>query len=164
MRGLKSNYGFSMVELIIVIAIMAILAGALAPTLIKYVNKSRITADINTASEIAKATQLALVDKEVADYVITQPMPYSVDVQNLNASDVFEAFILEKLGATPHVQYAKNGATCFQITIDETVPGGISHSVEVTAKGASVTSTSGKAASPKGQGAMLYPEVDAQYE
>ena len=33
------NEGFSLVELIIVIAIMAILAGALAPALIKYIKK-----------------------------------------------------------------------------------------------------------------------------
>lgn len=35
----KNNKGFSLVELIIVIAIMAILAGALAPALIKYIAK-----------------------------------------------------------------------------------------------------------------------------
>ena len=35
----KDNKGFSLVELIIVIAIMAILAGALAPALIKYIAK-----------------------------------------------------------------------------------------------------------------------------
>lgn len=36
-RRTWKNSGFSLVELIIVIAIMAILAGALAPALIKYV-------------------------------------------------------------------------------------------------------------------------------
>ena len=37
----KKHAGYSMVELIIVITIMAILAAALAPVLIKYVKKAR---------------------------------------------------------------------------------------------------------------------------
>mgnify|MGYP001045374763 CR=1 FL=1 len=55
----KNNKGFSLVELIIVIAIMAILAGALAPALIKYINKSRRSADISNADTIRTACQTA---------------------------------------------------------------------------------------------------------
>ena len=38
--------GFSLVELIIVIAIMAILVGVLAPMLIKYIEKTNVSSDI----------------------------------------------------------------------------------------------------------------------
>ena len=39
------NKGFSLVELIVVIAIMAVLVGVLAPTLIKNIEKSRVSKD-----------------------------------------------------------------------------------------------------------------------
>ena len=60
----KNNKDFSLVELIIVIAIMAILAGALAPALIKYINKSRRSADISNADTIRTACQTAMSDED----------------------------------------------------------------------------------------------------
>ena len=50
----KQNAGFSLVELIIVIAIMAILAAAIAPALIRYIEKARVATDKETADEIAR--------------------------------------------------------------------------------------------------------------
>lgn len=63
----KTNKGFSMVELIIVIAIMAILAGAIAPALIKYINKSRLSTDIQTGTSLATAMQTALANEAAFD-------------------------------------------------------------------------------------------------
>ena len=63
----KNNKGFSLVELIIVIAIMAILAGALAPALIKYINKSRRSTDVQNADTLRTALQTALSDPDAAD-------------------------------------------------------------------------------------------------
>jgi len=63
----SSNKGFSMVELIIVIAIMAILAAALAPSLIKYINKSRLSTDVTTGTTIATAINSALAVEKAYD-------------------------------------------------------------------------------------------------
>jgi len=51
--------GFSLVELIIVIAIIAILAAAIAPALIKYITKSRRASDVETADVILDAVNVA---------------------------------------------------------------------------------------------------------
>lgn len=70
-----NNKGFSMVELIIVIAIMAILAAALAPALIKYINKSRLSTDISTGTSIASAIQTALSNESAYDDCATIATP-----------------------------------------------------------------------------------------
>ena len=49
-----NNKGFSLVELIIVIAIMAILAGAIAPALIRYIDKSRKSNDVSSAKTMLR--------------------------------------------------------------------------------------------------------------
>lgn len=53
-----NNKGFSLVELIIVIAIMVILVAVLAPQFTKWVEKSRLSTDVQTASEIAAAVEV----------------------------------------------------------------------------------------------------------
>lgn len=61
---MKKNNGFSLVELIIVIAIMAILIGVLAPQYIKYVEKSRVSADEDCADALLNAAMTACTDDE----------------------------------------------------------------------------------------------------
>jgi type IV pilus assembly protein PilA len=67
----KNNKGFSLVELIIVIAIMAVLVGVLAPQFIKYVEQSRRSRDIQTAAEIREACLADIADDKISAAVST---------------------------------------------------------------------------------------------
>ena len=58
----KNNKGFTLVELIIVIAIIAILTVVAAPQYIKYVDESRWSKDQNNAASLLTAVQVAIVD------------------------------------------------------------------------------------------------------
>lgn len=60
----NDNKGFSLVELIIVVAILAILVGLLAPQYLKYVEKSRKSADASNLDEMVRAIQVYAADAE----------------------------------------------------------------------------------------------------
>lgn len=75
-----NNKGFSLVELIIVIAIMAILIAVLAPQFLKYVERSRNSTDISTATEIVTALQTAQADPEFANS-LAKDATFSVQIK-----------------------------------------------------------------------------------
>lgn len=61
-----NNKGFSLVELIVVIAIMAVLIAVLAPTFTKYVERGRKSTDIQNVAAIMTAIQTYAADPMVA--------------------------------------------------------------------------------------------------
>lgn len=114
----KNNKGFSLVELIVVVAIMAVLIGVLVPTLVRNVEKSKKQKDIATVEEVRNQLTVALADEKysalkgtitcndgkvelvassangltgdnAADYIIEAS-------QNLNAKNTFEKQLTSK--------------------------------------------------------------------
>lgn len=65
MKKKMNNKGFSLVELIIVIAIMVILVAVLAPQYLKYVEKSRVSTDVQTTVEFINSLQVLAADPDV---------------------------------------------------------------------------------------------------
>lgn len=56
----NSQKGFSLVEIIVVVAIMAVLTGILAPAYLSYVEKTKIQKDETAAYEIYRAAEIVV--------------------------------------------------------------------------------------------------------
>lgn len=63
----RKDKGFSLVELIVVVAIMAVLIGVLVPTLVRNVEKSRLSKDKSALDEVKNAVEIALADEKYMD-------------------------------------------------------------------------------------------------
>ena len=82
-----TNKGFSLVELIIVIAIMAVLVGVLAPQYIKYFEKSRVSADAQQVEEFTGAMTVLASDVDVTldstkTYTVTSDTTGKITISN----------------------------------------------------------------------------------
>lgn len=78
-----NNKGFSLVELIVVIAIMAVLVGVLAPTLIKNVEKSRESTDLQNLDTIRGAVVTTLSDETVAAKIPANSTTYELNTTSV---------------------------------------------------------------------------------
>lgn len=100
-RRCMNNKGFSLVELIIVIAIMAILIGVMAPQLMKYVDRTRVSSDKQLGDTVRTAIMTALMDPEVTDAPTAISFTELAEIDNLLTSNQkFVKTVLEILNTT----------------------------------------------------------------
>lgn len=123
----KSNKGFSLVELIIVIAIMAILAAAIAPALIRYIDKSRKADDVQFFGQIQTAASAALANEDAyaavasklgtSTAVWTGSVATTGDITNDGGSDEFVKEVNSTLGSGNKLKYIKGCKNRPSITV-----------------------------------------------
>lgn len=86
-----SKKGFTLVELIVVVAIVGVLATVLVPTLMNVVTKARITSANNTAASIKRNMDLMLLQADPTYYgiVANQTMKFDITISTTNGRTVW---------------------------------------------------------------------------
>lgn len=72
LQSLKKKKGFTLVELIVVIAIIGVLAAILVPTMLGYVTSSRVTSVNSTAASVKNNVGTFLTNADTAGYGMKQ--------------------------------------------------------------------------------------------
>lgn len=162
---MKKNKGFSLVELIIVIAIMAILAAAIAPALIRYIDKSRKADDIAAAETINTAIQTSMSNEDAYDQIMTsmegQILAKTQAGTKFPDNAAIQAFLDEVnsnlAGQTPKLKYRKSinaaglGTGAFN-------PDGWAIAISNSKPVVYITDTNGS------KGVQIQPSIDSQYK
>ena len=92
--------GFSLVELVVVVLIMAIIAVALAPQVMKWVENSRVATDCSNYDSIVSAAAIAMAEAEAHGEVCNQTTDTTISAQDYSTD-----WVISPVGGTSSELY-----------------------------------------------------------
>lgn len=102
-----NNKGFSLIELIIVIAIMAVLVAIIAPNLTKYLGSSKQKTDDKNIDEVEQQVKNTISDATISDVTVTAGTYF------LNGADATKGMGVKKSGAGTYT-YSTDATNSFE--------------------------------------------------
>lgn len=137
---IRDNRGFTLVELIVVIAILGVLAAVLVPQYIQYIEKSRIGTDENYIAEVAHNIEIAAASNEQIG--ATSTVTLAAATGEWSTTDTTLKSELETvLGTTNEVPSEGTGTAAFKSNYYKTGAGKDVHTLALGAGKVTLTGT-----------------------
>ncbi|PKM54650.1 MAG: peptidase [Firmicutes bacterium HGW-Firmicutes-5] len=131
-RVFKKEEGFSLIELIIVIAILAIIAAIAVPNLLANIRRANEGADISNAKLIADSISTTIAQNPEYEGVVIGGLEFVTSGGATDAEEVVDLAVDSFTGTIPTVKASTNGTVGANFEVTTTAAGDVTVASDTT--------------------------------